>query len=222
MLEAIIFDMDGVIVDTEYIDFQLQSEMIKSIAKQPDSLTHADFSNLVGRSYQDLLKVIKKISQTDLSFSEIEEKLEQIAENRYSLLDYNLLFRKDITAILEFAKEREIKLAVASSSLKSHILQVLRTCAIENYFDLVVSGEDFASSKPDPAIYLAAIDRLGVLASRAVAVEDSSYGILAAKDAGIKVIAYEETRMLVDQSLADYRGKDMKEIFQVIQNLNEE
>ncbi|SUN77061.1 haloacid dehalogenase [Streptococcus massiliensis] len=72
MLKAIVFDMDGVIVDTEYVDFQLQSELVKKIAKKPERLTHADFSRLVGRSYENLLEAIKAISQTDLSLVGIE------------------------------------------------------------------------------------------------------------------------------------------------------
>lgn len=217
MLEAIIFDMDGVIVDTEYVDFQLQSQMIRSIAKNPERLTHADFSSLVGRSYGDLVEAIKDLSQTDLSLEEIEERLEQVAEQKYFQMDYATLFRKDMIQILDFAKERGIKLAVASSSRKAHILEVLQACGIESYFDLVVSGEDFEESKPNPAIYQAVLESLGVAADQALAIEDSTYGILAAKRAGLTVLAYEEKRMLVDQSLADYQGRDMLEIFKLIQ-----
>ena len=219
MLQAIIFDMDGVIVDTEYVDFQLQSQMIRSIAKDPERLTHEDFSSLVGRSYQDLLGAIKVLSQTELSLAEIEERLERVAEQKYFQMDYEKLFRKDIIQILDFAKERGIKLAVASSSRKTHILEVLQACGIAGYFDTVVSGEDFAASKPHPAIYQAALESLGIAADQALAVEDSTYGILAAKRAGLTVLAYEEKRMVIDQSLADYKGADMKAIFEYIQDL---
>ena len=198
MLKAIVFDMDGVIVDTEYVDFQLQSELVKKIAKKPERLTHADFSRLVGRSYENLLEAIKAISQTDLSLVGIEQRLNEIAEQKYFQLDYRPLFREKIVDILDYAKEQGIKLAVASSSREEHILEVLRACGIRDYFDVIVSGENFSESKPNPAIYQAALRSLNVAANQAVAIEDSSYGILAAKSANLTVIAYEETRMLVD------------------------
>ncbi|SUN77062.1 phosphatase [Streptococcus massiliensis] len=146
--------------------------------------------------------------------------MNEIAEQKYFQLDYRPLFREKIVDILDYAKEQGIKLAVASSSREEHILEVLRACGIRDYFDVIVSGENFSESKPNPAIYQAALRSLNVAANQAVAIEDSSYGILAAKSANLTVIAYEETRMLVDQSLADYKGKDMGEILALIKNLN--
>ena len=219
MLKVIIFDMDGVIVDTEYLDFQLQSELIKSFAKEPENLTYENFSSLVGLSGQQLLNRIKDLSQTDLPFVEIEAELEKIAQKKYHQTNYKDIFREDIVEILSYAKDNGIQLAVASSSREEHIREVLSACGIMDYFDLILSGEHFYVSKPDPAIYQAVLKKIGLQADQAVAIEDSSYGILAAKRAGLTVIAYEENRMLIDQSLADYKGKNMKEILTIIQQM---
>lgn len=135
-------------------------------------------------------------------------------------MDYRTIFRSDIKQIIEFAKAHRIKLAVASSSALSHISNILTVCGIKDDFDLIVTGDDFARSKPDPAIYRHTLDSLGVSAEHAVAVEDSYYGMLAAKGAGVTVIGYEEKRMIVDQSLADYMGKDMTEILALIKWLH--
>ncbi|AXQ79312.1 HAD family phosphatase [Streptococcus chenjunshii] len=212
MLQLIVFDMDGVIVDTEYLDFQLQSAYIKSLSANPEQLTHDDFSNLVGRSGTDLLMQIKELSQTELSFDEIEQGLADIEKEKYQAENYLPLFRSDITAILQYARGQGILLAVASSTQKPYLLDILKNCEIEEYFDLVVSGQDFPESKPNPAIYQSVLQKLGVPASKAVAVEDSPSGIEAAKGAGIYTIAYLEERMAVDQSQADILAKDMKEV----------
>uniref|UniRef100_UPI0035A1B48D HAD-IA family hydrolase n=1 Tax=Glaesserella sp. TaxID=2094731 RepID=UPI0035A1B48D len=75
---------------------------------------------------------------------------------------------------------------------------------------------------PDPAIYRYTLDTLGVCAEHAVAIEDSYYGMISAKGAGLTVIGYEEKRMIIDQSPADYMGKDMSEILAVIKRLHAE
>ncbi len=219
MVQAIIFDMDGVIVDTEYVDFQFQQEFIKSISKFPDQLTHEDFSSLVSKSYRNLTSSIKQLSQTELSLDQIASQLQSHAHEALQKVSYADLFRTDILKIIAYSKKHDIKLAVASSSRKDHILEVLEDCGIVDQFDHIVSGEDFEESKPHPAIYQFALERLQVSAGDAIAVEDSYYGIQAAKSAGIPVIAYHEERMLVDQSHADYKRKNMTEIFELIKSL---
>lgn len=221
MIQAIIFDMDGVIVDTEYIDFQLQKEFVNMISPLARAIDENDFPKLVGRSYVHLAQAIKDLSGSELTLAEISAQLEVFAKERYKHVDYFSLFRADIVHILDYAKEKGIKLAVASSSSKDHIEEVLGACGILHYFDTVVSGEAFTESKPNPAIYLATLAKLGVSAREAVAIEDSTYGIASAKAAGIRVIAYKENRMPVDQSQADDQAKDMKGILEKLRLLDE-
>lgn len=212
MIQAIIFDLDGVIVDTEYINFQLQREFIERISPVAPSIDATALSTLVGRSYGHLVQGVKDLSASDLSLAEISEQLEEFAKEYDQQVDYPSLFRSDIVAILEYAKDRNIKLAVASSSRKEHIEEVLESCEILPYFDTLVSGKVFTESKPNPAIYLATLAKLGIPAQYAVAIEDSAFGISSAKAAGVRVIAYEEKRMPIDQTQADYCEKDMRGI----------
>lgn len=221
MIRAIIFDMDGVIVDTEYIDFQLQKEFVNMISPLAGTIDERDFPKLVGRSYVHLAQTIKDLSGSEWTLAEISEQLEAFAKERYQHIDYPSLFRSDMVDILDYAKEKGIKLAVASSSRKDHIEEVLESCGILPYFDTLVSGEAFTESKPNPAIYLATLAKLGVSAGDAVAIEDSAYGIAAAKAAGVRVIAYEENRMPIDQSQADDHAKDMKDILKKLRLLDE-
>lgn len=220
MVQAIIFDMDGVIVDTEYLDFQLQKQFIQSISSHFDCLCEEDFSSLVGSSYQQLAQAIQDLSGSPWTLEEISRQFEKYAREHYRDVSYSCLFRQDMLAILDYAKEKGIKLAVTSSSRKRHIEEVLESCGILSYFDTLVSGEFFKKSKPEPDIYLATLIRLGVSAQETVAIEDSAYGIAAAKAAGITVIAYEETRLPVDQSQADYCEKDMQAILERIKQLS--
>ncbi|MGT2930365.1 HAD family hydrolase [Streptococcus dentasini] len=212
MIKLIIFDMDGVIVDTEYLDFQLQQNYIKQIAHNPSQLTFKDFSELVGRSGQDLLERIKRLSQTSLSLSEIAAGLGEIERVKYRKENCLSLFRKDVLAVLEYARAEGIALALASSTKRDYIKTVLTTCGIKEYFDAIVSGEDFEKSKPNPEIYLAVLERLAISSGEALAIEDSPSGIAAAKGADLTVLAYREDRLGIDQSLADYMAEDMRDI----------
>lgn len=220
MLQAIIFDMDGVIVDTEYLEFSLQKEFIDNIKTHSRPITLEQQSEVVGKSLKDIPVIVQKLSESNLSIEEIRTRYYQFFQDLFSTVDYLFIFRAEIKEILRFAKQNQIKLAVASSSHKAHIDNILTVCGIKHEFDLIVSGEQFEHSKPDPTIYRYTCEQLGVKPENAVAIEDSYYGMLSAKTAGLTVIGYEEKRMLIDQSLADYMGKDMTEILAVIERLH--
>ncbi len=222
MLQAIIFDMDGVIVDTEYVEFDAQRQFMRELLTNNQEITLEQHSQLVGLSVKEIPAMIKKLCSSPLSVAEITERYQRFTQQLFSQLDYLSIFRQDINKIIQFAKQNGIKLAVASSSRKAHIDNILSICGIKEEFDLIVSGENFQRSKPDPTIYRYTLDQLGVRAENAVAVEDSFYGMVAAKEAGITVIGYQETRMIIDQSLADYMGKDMQEILGIICQLHQE
>ncbi len=181
MLQAIIFDMDGVIVDTEFLEYDLQAQFIESIKEHDRTLTSLESAEVVGKGLAEI---------------------------------------PDIVKIIEFAKQNQIKLAVASSSRLEHIQNILTECGIIRDFDFIVSGEQFERSKPDPTIYRYTLEKLGVQAESAVAIEDSFFGIQAAQAANIPVIAYEEKRMHIDQSHAEHCGKNMLEILAIIKQLH--
>lgn len=209
----------GLLVDTEYLDFQLQSGYLRSIASPSVTLGVKDFSSLVGRSGQDLLMQVRNLTQTEKTFAEITAGLKKIEAKKYHPDNYLPLFRQDIVPLLQYAKEQRLLLAVASSTALNYLLDILDNCGIRNYFDLIVSGEDFESSKPHPEIYLSVLKALHVAPEEAIAIEDSSAGIAAAKAAGMDVIAYEEKRFLIDQTQADLICKNMRAIFCHIKSL---
>ncbi|MGG5369012.1 HAD family hydrolase [Enterococcus sp. AZ196] len=218
MLRAIIFDMDGVIVDTEFQDFRIQQEFIKKENPTIDQ-KKTNFNELIGQSYDMLYETLRKFIGSNDSLNEIKERFERFNEAAYETIDYLQLFRTDILSILKWAKKNEILLAVASSSTHDHILEVLTACGIKEYFDVIYSGEFVKESKPNPEIYLNTLQQLTIEPEQAIAIEDSYYGITAAKTAGITTIAYKETRAAIDQTSADYLAADMIEIYKIIQSL---
>lgn len=220
MLQAIIFDMDGVIVDTEYLEFSLQKQFIEELKTHTRPITLEQQSEVVGKCLKEIPVIIQKLSESPLPIEEIRTRYYAFFQNLFSTVDYLSIFRAEIRQIIQFAKQNQLKLAVASSSQKAHIETILTACGIKQEFDLIVSGEQFERSKPDPTIYRYTCTELGVEPENAVAIEDSYYGMLSAKTAGLTVIGYEEKRMLIDQTLADYIGKDMTEILSIIQKLH--
>lgn len=218
MLKAIIFDMDGVIVDTEFEDFRIQQAFIM---KENPALNQetTNFEELIGQSYDMLYKTLRTFIGNNDSLKEIKARFEEYNEVAYRAIDYQQLFRKEILSILNWSKENGIRLAVASSSTYEHIIEVLATCGIQDSFDVIYSGEFVKESKPNPEIYLNTLKKLNVASNQAVAIEDSFYGISAAKAAGIPTIAYKETRAAIDQSAADYIAEDMTAVFEIVQSL---
>ena len=219
MIKAIIFDMDGVIVDTEFQDFRIQQEFIK---KENPSINQVktNFDELIGQSYNMLYETLRKFIGSNDSLNEIKRRFEAYNAIAYESINYQQLFRKELLPILKWAKSKGVLLAVASSSTYEHIIEVLNSCNIKNYFDVIYSGEFVEESKPNPAIYLNTLEKLNVSANQAITIEDSYYGISAAKAAGITTIAYKEMRAAIDQSAADYLVGDMTEAYEIIQTLN--
>lgn len=220
MLQAIIFDMDGVIVDTEFLEYDLQAQFIESIKEHDRTLISLESAEVVGKGLSEIPEIVKKLSGSSLPLEEIKQRYFEFFKQLFSTADYRSIFRADIVKIIEFAKQNQIKLAVASSSRLEHIQNILTECGIIRDFDFIVSGEQFERSKPDPTIYRYTLEKLGVQAESTVAIEDSFFGIQAAQAANIPVIAYEEKRMYIDQSHAEHCGKNMLEILAIIKQLH--
>lgn len=218
VLEAIIFDMDGVIVDTEYFDFKIQKDFILKL--NPNfSYDESELLQLVGKSYNTLYRLLQNFIGDEFSISEIEEEYTKFSEECYRNIDYQKLFRRDIEFILKFAKANNMKLAVASSSRKQHIIEVLEACHIYQYFDYIESGENFSESKPNPEIYYSVLKELSVVPENCIALEDSYSGIEAATGAGIPTIGYYDERLPIFNSKASWKVDNMRQAFEIISSL---
>lgn len=201
MVKALIFDMDGVIVDTEPYNMRRVYEYVLSLRPQTSI---EEMYQVVGRTKKDVWTRISNIIGMGKGWDETRMDYEQNWKPHHGFeLCYKDIFRPEVAEILRWAKARGMATAVASSTGYAKVKEILSEVGVFPWLDVVTSGEDFEKSKPDPAIYLKTAELLEVTPSECVAIEDSEVGILAARRAGIRVIALREDRFGFDQSQAD-------------------
>ncbi|MDF2886511.1 MAG: haloacid dehalogenase [Lacrimispora sp.] len=211
MIKAVIFDMDGVIIDSEGVYLEYQLEFAK---KKNPNVKLEDLYPMVGATKQECWEVVERVISNGQTWEELrtEFRLRDI----YSEMDYQSIYRIEVTDTLKQLKNAGFRLAVASSTHLEIVERVLKENVIRDYFEAVVSGEQFKKSKPDPEIYLYTAGQLKLKPEECLAVEDSTIGITAAHRAGLKIAAVIDTRYGFDQSLADYRLNQVKDVLEVV------
>ena len=211
MIKAVIFDMDGVIIDSEGVYLEYQLEFAKK--KNPD-VKLEDLYPLVGATKQECWEVVERVVSNGQTWEELRKEFRQ--RDIYSEIDYRSIYRLEVTDTLKQLKEAGFRLALASSTHLELVERVLKENGIRDYFEAVVSGEQFKKSKPDPEIYLYTAGLLKLKPEECLAVEDSTIGITAAYRAGLKIAAVIDTRYGFDQSLADYKLNQVKEVLEAV------
>lgn len=181
MIEAIIFDMDGVLVDSEEIHHRTEINMLKGLGVDLSPEEHSQF---VGRTDSYMWSALKK--RYDLK--ESVERLIYLARERF--VDNISGNARSISGAVDLVKglHGRLKLAVASSSCMDQVRMIIEEIGIKPYFETLVSGECITNSKPAPDIFLEAAKRLGVDPKNCVVIEDAVNGIAAARSAGMKCI----------------------------------
>lgn len=214
MIKAVIFDMDGVLVDSEPVYQEATVNVLESLNIKA---TKEDLLKLAGGSSLHFNKFIQDVSDGSISC----EDFNKICDHYYldNPVKYEEIMFPHVRETLDYLKDDGYILALASSSKEYEIENVLKRCDLKDYFKLIISGEVFKESKPNPEIYLTCIKKLNLEANECVAVEDSEYGIEAAKKAGLICIAKRDDRFNYDQSKADYFIDDHDEIKDILENL---
>ncbi|MDO4288986.1 MAG: HAD family phosphatase [Eubacterium sp.] len=214
MIKAVIFDMDGVIIDSERDYQQIEIDMYKQLGI---SMTAQEAQESMGKVTLEWWREV--IERFGLKAS--AEALAEAEDKAY--LDY--LFSDEtqktmcpgVDRLLQALKARGLKTAVASSSLMDGINRVMAIFNLDAYFDLKLSGQQVACGKPAPDIFLRAAELLGVLPEECLVIEDSFSGIKAAKAAGMGCVAYlSAPEGVVDYSAADYRVKNYDDFFEAV------
>lgn len=184
MIKAVIFDLDGVIVESEnaHIEAEKQTFLKYGVKISADEL-HEYTGTTAKVMFTELIRKYK----LDVMFEEIFHEKEDIF---FELLEKNAEPTRGIITLLRKLKSERIKLAIGSSSTKKQIKYVLKKLGITRLFDSAVGAEDIAHSKPDPEIFLKAAAELNVNPSECLVIEDSKLGVEAAKRAHMKCIGY--------------------------------
>ena len=184
MIKAFIFDMDGVIVDSEPLHFEVNRRIMRDFGLEfSDEFFHAYVGITNEQMWADLIEryslntTIEELQKEDfLLKKEVFRDLQPI---------------KGIPELLANLKKDGIAIGLASSSEKAFIEMVLEELGIRGYFQAVVSGEEVERSKPEPEIFLRAAELLNVDPADCLVLEDSRHGVEAAKRAGMKCIGYQ-------------------------------
>lgn len=185
MIKAVIFDLDGVIVDTAHYHFIAWQRLANELGI---TFTEKENERLKGVSRMHSLEIILEIGGVTLS----EEKKEELATKKNSwFVEYIEAIRpeeifKGVKEMLQDLRSQGFKVALASSSKNAET--VLRLLQVKNLFDAVVDGTMVKNSKPDPEIFLLAASKLGVSPDVCVVFEDAEAGVEAALAAGMKCV----------------------------------
>lgn len=181
MIKGIIFDFDGVIVDTETKRFR---DVNKVLSRHNYSLEERDFDKFIGKKTSFLLKEFIH----DIPAKLLEKILLERTKLQYQdLKDYKLI--KGVKELLAYLENHKFKIALATGSSRKIVNQLLSLHKLYDYFDVIVTSEDFDTSKPHSECYLTTLKKLRLMKDEVIIIEDSPAGIESAKSAGIKVFA---------------------------------
>lgn len=205
-ITTVIFDMDGVLADTE----QIYCKTLMSVLRQYGYEVEEGYAlSLCGRSVVEKLELLKEtchIREDILNIAAVYRKhLEEFP-------DCSGLLFPHVKETLEALAREGCRLGLASNSNRTRIDKVLADCGLTGWFSHISSGYALGATKPDPAVYLDAVNAMGAEPRECVAVEDSTSGIKAAKAAGLFTVARKDPRFGFDQRDADAWLEDMAQL----------
>ena len=217
MTLAIIFDMDGVLIDSQPLHYEIDMQVIKSCGYPATLDTVTPFT---GMSNPDRWPKYKELLNLAPSPSELIAMAEEIMRDIFNRT--NLAPIEGIPQLLQSLNDLNIPTGVASSSSHELIEMVLTRTNIAHHFNKIVSGEDVIHGKPAPDIYLKAAKKIALPPSQCIAIEDAPAGILAAKNAGFTAIAYKNPSTYgQDFTHADYVIDSYSQCLPIIKSLME-
>jgi len=203
---AVIFDLDGVLVDTAVFHYQAWKRLAKQFGFD---FTEIENEQLKGVSRVDSLNLILKWANKEVSAPE-KEQLASLKNTWYLELVENMKEGDVLPGtidLLTYLKATDKKIALGSAS--KNAVRILEKTGIRHYFDAIIDGNAVKNSKPDPEVFLKAATAVGVAPSGCVVLEDAQAGIDAARAANMQVIAVDKSYSL---SNYDVRVDDLSEI----------
>jgi HAD superfamily hydrolase (TIGR01509 family) len=182
-LRGVIFDMDGVVVDSEPLSLRTIAQVVTDRGGVADPAT---FTGLIGLSLDEALTIAAERSGRDLDAGVLRGAYDELYLPRLRATATPTPGLSELTGALSVAG---VPMALASSSRLAEIEAVVAALRLGPVLSVIASAEEVARPKPAPDVYLLAVERLGVGAAGVVAIEDSASGVAAAKAAGLRCVA---------------------------------
>lgn len=219
LFDAIIFDMDGVLVDSEPLWKIAMEEVFSALGSK---LNKEDFQKTVGLRIDEVIHFWNVTENWGvIDESKVEEdiitKMEELIKN-------NPFPLKGVVETLSYLKSKRLKIGLATSSSKRLINAVLNSLNIKEFFDFTWSAEDESHGKPHPAVYLSVAKALNVSPTKCLVIEDSYNGVISGLAARMKVVCIPEKTHFPNPklALADFQFESMEAFFYNIQRNSKE
>lgn len=209
-IEAVIFDLDGSLVDSMWIWHEIDVEYLGRYGlRVPDDLQHM----IEGFSFTETAQYFKERFELPASVDEIRRTWNEMACDKYM---HEVPLKPGVAAFLDICRRDGIKLGIATSNSRELVTKVADSHGLHDYFSCIMTSCDVGKGKPAPDIYLAVAGQLAVSPAACLVFEDIAAGILAGKAAGMKVCAVEDAYSLFQteekKRLADYYIRDYRDL----------
>jgi HAD superfamily hydrolase (TIGR01509 family) len=198
MIQTVIFDMDGVIVDTEPVH---RYAYYKQFEELNIEVTEAMYTSFTGFSTRNTFQTLKEQFQIEQEVEDLIQRKRSIFNDAFDTKE-DLELLEGVRTLIEDLHQNGIQLILASSASKVTIDRVFTRFGLHDFFTHIVSGEDFPKSKPHPAIFEHAASLSVAPKENCIVIEDSTNGVKAAKAAGIFCVGYNSEHSK-DQNLAE-------------------
>lgn len=208
MIKAIIFDMDGLMIDSERVTFECYQEILKGMDLTMDE---EFYKTLLGKPLKGIYQRFYDVYGNDFPIEDVIKDVHALMAKRFET--EGVPIKTGLKSLLEYLKENNYKTIVATSSNRDRVDTILSQAQITDYFDDSICGDEVTKGKPNPEVFLKSCQKLGVNVDEAIVLEDSEAGIQASYDAGIKVICIPDMK---------YPEKQYEEkTFKILKDLND-
>ncbi len=214
-MKAVIFDMDGVLMDSEPVSKQA---FAKAFAVVDIEFTEDMYQKILGRSLRDIEQFLAEYYQSDQLAAKIIEIREEEFAQHYR--DHPVAVKTGVFELLDCLDSRKMKKAVATSAKQSIAEGLLKQSGLLNRMEAHCYGSEVEEAKPNPELFLKAASRLGISPEQAYVIEDSQSGIIAANRGGfVPVYVPEEQDEFPENNVYNYSlFKNLTEFHQVLRS----
>ncbi|WP_369911962.1 HAD family hydrolase [Streptococcus merionis] len=195
-MQAVIFDMDGLLIDSEVISLAIYQNLLSRFGCSFTKETYA--AHYSGRTEEANVKRLLATYHLNWSF---EQALENVYAEEAKLISQGIALKSGAKELLEDLKSHQVAIGLATSSVKERALTILNQHHLLPYFDQMVFGHEVEHGKPAPDIFIRACEKLGFEPKECLVLEDSESGVQAAYAAGIPVICVPDMKLPSSETL---------------------